>query len=187
MGTEADRIDRRDGRGRDQHHRSYPWPRRDARDAAAERRRQRGMGERRDALRLRRPAAKAARRAVRPGRRQADEGVVGTGVRHGQGGARGRGRRRHRRGRGRPRRRRGDGRIEGPARAARFEPARMPGRWKQRPGRRPIRLPVQHRPRRDRACRRRPAYRHRPPSRCTVGQHAHSKGGAQGRGEGGRP
>ncbi len=112
-----------DTRGREVH----------ARPAAQQRRRQRGVDLRQDALCLRRPAHAASRPAVRARSRQAAPGELGRGA-----GARRRqahrgGARAHRRHRRRPRRRRGDVRAQGSLRPPRREEPRLP------PGRRQAR------------------------------------------------
>ena len=77
VGADQDRIRRRDGRGRLRHPRRLARPRSDALPPARERRDQRRMDLRQDALRLGRPAPPASRHALHPQERQAPTRVMG--------------------------------------------------------------------------------------------------------------
>ena len=81
VGTQQDRVDRRDGRARLRHPHRYARPRGHAHPAAHQRRRERGMDFRQDPPRGRRPARAAARSAVCARGRPVARGDVERGVR----------------------------------------------------------------------------------------------------------
>ena len=81
VGTDEDRVDRRDGRARLGDPRRHPRPRGDAHPAARQRRRERGVDFRQDAPRRGRAAHAAARPALHPRGRPAARGDLVGGVR----------------------------------------------------------------------------------------------------------
>ena len=81
VGAEEDADDRRHGRGRHQHPARQPRAAGAARGAAHQRGRQRGVGDRQDAPRRRRPGAAPARSPLCAPRRQARARDLGRGVR----------------------------------------------------------------------------------------------------------
>ena len=182
LGAAQDRIDRRHGCGRLEHPRRRARSRGAAHPAAQQRRGERGVDLRQDALRGRRAAHPAPRSALRARERPArarDLGRgLGPGCRQAEGGEAGADRR-HRR---RSRRGRGDVRAARPARGSRLAQLRLPaGRRQARPAARPRELSVQYEHRGHRAGRRDPAGRHQSAPRGGGAQRAPAQALAPGR------